>query len=62
MLQSPCLKYHMKNIGIDQSLSNSDIFEDRCLQNINKLYKHAEKCDNQQQFKYILEDATVSTP
>ena len=31
MLQSPILKDHMKNIGIDQLLSNSDIFEHRCL-------------------------------
>ena len=27
VLQSPRIKYHMKTIGIDQSLSNSDIFE-----------------------------------
>ena len=31
MLQSPPLKYHMKTIGIDQSLSNSDLFEQICL-------------------------------
>ena len=33
-LQSPHIKYHIKTIGIDQSLSNSDIFEHRCLQNM----------------------------
>ena len=27
-----------------------------------KLYKHAGKCDNQKQFKDILEAAMVSTP
>ena len=62
MLQSPHLEYHMKTIGIDQSLSNSAVFEQRCIQNINKLYKHSVKCDDQQQFKYILEAAMFSTP
>ena len=61
MLQSPCLKDHVKTIGIDQSLSKNAIFEQKCLQNINKLYKHAGKCDNQQKFKDILEAAMVST-
>ena len=56
------LKDHMKTIGIDQSLIISDLFEHRCLQNINKLYKHAGKCDNQQLLKYILDAAMVSTP
>ena len=46
MLQPPHLKYHMKTVGIDQSLSNSAIFEHMCLQNIKKLYKHAGKCDD----------------
>ena len=32
------------------------------LQNINKLYKHAGKCDYQQQLKYIIEAAMVSNP
>ena len=31
MLQSLCLKYHTKTIGIDQSLSNSASFEQICL-------------------------------
>ena len=31
MLQSYCLKYHINTIGIDQSLSNSAIFENRFL-------------------------------
>ena len=41
MLQSLRLKYHVKNIGIEQSLSNNALFEHKCLQNTNKLYKHA---------------------
>ena len=52
----------MKTIGIDQSLSNSAIFEYICLQKIKKLYKHAGKCDDQQQIKDILEADMVSTP
>ena len=62
MLQSPRLKDHVNNIGIDQSLINNAIFEHKCLQNIKKVYKHASKCDNQKQFKDILEVAMVSTP
>ena len=62
MLQSPRLKYHVKTIGIDQSLSNSDLYEHKFLQNTNKLYKHAGKCDDQQQLKYILEADMVYTP
>ena len=54
MLKSLRLKYHVKTIGIDQLLRNSAIFEHRCFQNINKLCKHAGKCDNQHQFKYLL--------
>ena len=49
-------------IGIYQSLSNNALYEHKCLENIKKLYKHAGKCDNQQQFKYILESDMVSTP
>ena len=61
MLQSLRLKDHMKTIGIEQSLSNSDIFEQICLQNINKLYQHAWKCDDQQEFNNVLEAAMVYT-
>ena len=61
VLQSLRLKYQVKTIGIDQSLRNSALFIHICLQNINKLYKHAGKCNNQQQFKDIIETAMVST-
>ena len=61
-LQSPRLKYHMKTIVVDQSLSNISLSEHRCIQNINKLHKHAGKYDEKQQFKYIIEDAMVSPP
>ena len=62
VFQSPHLKYHVKTISVDQSLSNNTIYEHKFLQNIKNLYKHAGKCDYQQQFKDILEAATVSTP
>ena len=62
VLQSPRLKDHVETIGIDQSLSNNALYEHKCLQNIKKLYKHAGKCDDQQQFKDILETDMVSTP
>ena len=61
MLQSSRLKYHVKTIGVDQSLSNNAIFEHKFLQNIKKLYKNAGNCDDQQQFKNILEFDMVST-
>ena len=61
MLQSPRINCHMKTISIDQSLSNSALFKHRCLENINKIYKHAGKCDEQQQFKDIIEAAMVYT-
>ena len=62
MLQSPRLKDHIHTIGIDQSLSNNALYEHKCLENIKKLYKQAGKCDEQQQFKNILEADMVSTP
>ena len=62
MLQSPGLKDHAQNIGIDPHLSNNTIYEHKCLQNIKNLYKQSVKCDYQLQFKDILEAAMVSTP
>ena len=62
MFQSPLLKAHVQTIGIDPSLSNNNIYEHKCLENIKILYKQAGKCDDQQQFKDIIEAAMVSTP
>ena len=62
MLESPRLKYHVHTIGIHLYLSNNAIYEHKCLENIKKLYKQDGKCDNQQQFKDIIEAAMVSTP
>ena len=49
-------------MGIDLSLDNNTIYEHKCLENIKNVYKQAGKCDNQQQFKDIIEAAMVSTP
>ena len=62
MLQSLQLKDHAETIIIDQYLRNNALYEHKCLENIKKLYKQAGKCDDQQQFKDILEAAMVSTP
>ena len=48
-------------MGIGPSLINNTIYEHKCLENIKNLYKQAGKCDDQQQFKDILEDDMVST-
>ena len=40
----------------------SDLYEHRCLENINKLYIYAGKYDNKQQYKAILEAAAVFAP
>ena len=61
MLQSPRIKYYTKTNVIDQSLSNSTLFEHRFHKNINKLYKNAGKCDDQQKFKDNLEEGMVYT-
>ena len=62
MLQSPRLEYHMKTIGIDQSIRNKSSFEHKCLNNIKNIYQHAGKCDGQQNLEDILDAAMVSTP
>ena len=48
-------------IGVDQSLSNSVIYEHRCLESNKKSYKSAGKCDYQQQYKAIIEAEMAST-
>ena len=52
----------MVTILIDQFLSNSLMYEHRCLENIHKLYKSDVKCDNRQQYKAILGVEMVSNP
>ena len=62
MLQSSRLEYHMKTIGIYQSSFTRSYFEHRCTNNIKNIYQHAGKCDDQQNLKYIIDDAILSTP
>ena len=62
MLQSPRLEYHMKTIGIDQSLSNSSSFEHQFLNNIKYIYEPACKFYDQQILENILDAAMVYTP
>ena len=54
MLQSPRLKYHMKTIGIDQSVRNGASFERKFLNNMKKIYQHAGKCHGQQKLNIFL--------
>ena len=46
-LQSLLLKDQVQTIGIEQSLSNNATYEEKYLENINKLYKQSGKCDGQ---------------
>ena len=62
LFQSDQLKQHMVIIGIYQLLSNSAIYEYRCLENIKKLYTSAGKFDDQHQYKSIIEAEMVSNP
>ena len=52
----------MFTIVVDQTLRHSEMYEHRCMENINKLYKSVGKCDDQQQYKDIIEVEMVSTP
>ena len=51
----------MVTIVFDQSLCNSAMYEHRCLENIKNLYKTSWKCDDQQQYKEVIEASMVST-
>ena len=62
MIQSPHIEYHIKTIGIDQSLCNRSSFEQTYLNNIKKIYQHAGKCDDQQDLKDIIDAAMVYAP
>ena len=50
----------MFTIGVDQSLSNSEMHKHICLEKIKKLYKSAGKYNYQQQYKAIIEAEMVS--
>ena len=52
----------MKTIGIDLSSFTRYYFEHRCMNNIKNIYRRAGKYDDQQNLKYILDAAILSTP
>ena len=47
-------------IGVEQQLSDNDLYEHICLENNKRLYKPSDKCDDQQKYKAILESELVS--
>ena len=52
----------MVAIRVDQPLSNCSLYELRCLENINKLFKNSGKRDYKKKHRKILEATMVSTP
>ena len=52
----------MVAIEVDQLLSNCELYEHRCMENTNKLYKTVVKCDNKQQYMDVLVEEMLSTP
>ena len=52
----------MVTIWLDQLLSNSEIYETSWLGKIKKLYKSAVKCDDQCQYRGIIEEDMVLNP
>ena len=45
----------MVSIGVNQSLSENDLYEHICLENIKKKYKTAGKCEDKQRYKAMIE-------
>ena len=62
LLQSSRLENHMETIGIDQYSFTRSSFEHRCMKNIKNIYQHEGKFDYQQNLKYIIDAAILSTP
>ena len=60
LVQSERLKQHMVKSQVDLLLSDSELYEHISMENINKLYKSSEGCDNQQEYKAIIESAKIS--
>ena len=54
------LKGHIVFIGVVQYLSNSDLYEIICLEEIKNYYKYSGKCYYKQQYKGILEAGMIS--
>ena len=52
----------MVDIRVDQSLRNNDLYENRFLENIKKLYKTTGKYEDQNNYKAMIEAEMASTP
>ena len=48
--------------SIEQSSFTKSSFEHKFMNNIKKIYQHADKCDDQQNIKDIIEATILSTP
>ena len=61
MLQSSRHQDHMNTIGIDQTSLTGSSYYHRCMNNINKIYQHVGKCDDQQNLKDVIDAVILST-
>ena len=61
MLQSSRLEDYMKTIVVGQLICTRSSFEHKCLKNIKKIYQNSVKCDDQQNLKYIIDAARLSS-
>ena len=52
----------MVAVLVDSFLSNCEMYEHRCLENIYKIYTSTGKCDDQVQFKAVVDAPMFSTP
>ena len=52
----------MVNIEVYQQLTNRALSKHKYLENIKKLYKSSDKCDDQNKYKDIIESGIFSTP
>ena len=55
------MKEPMVTIGLYQSLNNRALYEQTLLENNNNFYKYYGKCDDQKQYKAIIDASVVST-
>ena len=61
LFHSEQLKQHMFKAGVYQWISISALYEHILMGNVGKLYKYYIKCDNQHQYKALIESDMVST-
>ena len=61
VLQYEPLEQYIVYIGVYPSFKNNTVYKHTFLDNIKKLYKYSDKCENGQQFKSIIDEYVVST-